>query len=119
MVSLPRFFNDNTGDGEVLAPPSPPIRSSNYGTVATDMSVRNGNQRRRSAFPAVLKTVFDTSEPRASIVLDGFMDEIPAEYLPNSLLSSNATIGRRSRLDDSAGRGFVGTCLSAMPCLLA
>ena len=39
-------------------------------------------------------------------MLDEYVDEAVPEYIQSSLLGSSAALGRRSRLDDSAGEGL-------------
>lgn len=56
--------------------------------------------------PGSLKTVFKASEPRAFDHFDDFVDEILPGCVQTSLLTSSATMGRRSRLDESAGEGL-------------
>ncbi|SJX60613.1 uncharacterized protein SRS1_11865 [Sporisorium reilianum f. sp. reilianum] len=56
--------------------------------------------------PGSLKTVFGASSRQDSSTSDEYIDEILPECLQGSLLASNATMGRRSRLDESAGEGL-------------
>lgn len=57
-------------------------------------------------YPGSLKAVFGASNQRVPTMLDEYVDEAVPEYIQSSLLGSSAALGRRSRLDDSAGEGL-------------
>ncbi|CDR99902.1 hypothetical protein [Sporisorium scitamineum] len=104
MVSLPRFFHTSRTDYNGSASPSIPPAIANSPT--NEMARPSGISLPVLGTPGSLKTVFGSSDPRDSSTADDFIDEILPEYLQGSLLASNATMGRRSRLDESAGEGL-------------
>lgn len=58
-------------------------------------------------YPGSLKAVFRTAiDPRDSIMAEEYVDEIVPDLLQCSISGSNSAMGRRSRLDDSAGEGL-------------
>uniref|UniRef100_V5GKK9 Uncharacterized protein n=1 Tax=Kalmanozyma brasiliensis (strain GHG001) TaxID=1365824 RepID=V5GKK9_KALBG len=70
------------------------------------MTAQGGSSPTALGIPGSLKAIFGASDAHNPTATDEYVDEILPEYLPGSLLSSNATISRRSRLDDSAGEGL-------------
>ncbi|TKY90789.1 hypothetical protein EX895_000787 [Sporisorium graminicola] len=103
MVSLPRFFHTNRTDDDASSPPIELLASA---TVASEMARPSSSSLPVLGTPGSLKTVFGSSDTRDSSTADDYIDEILPEYLQGSLLASNATVGRRSRLDESAGEGL-------------
>ena len=104
MVSLPRFLHvSKTSDND----PSPSIPRAATDNSANDMFRQGSNSSPPMlGTPGSLKTVFGSSNPPDSSLADVYIDEALPEYLQSSLLASNATMARRSRLDESAGEGL-------------